>query len=272
MPLKSGSLKHIQLAYREALDYLTRSLIGQYYDNNKFYVLYGCVNSGTGLNYDISEGAIFYNGEIYLVDAASFLVTSPNVAVCNFITQYYSGTDADTVEFTDSVNRNVHEIVKITISEDASGAGLVDYSDLIFTNLAGTGASILSGSFSNATGSATYTGGVVGYTKSNGIVSANFELTVTPATYSSGALSFYVDLTNYIPYPVAFTGFIFGAAPCAFGHFAYQLAVSPTAIKNATATLSLQSGTNTPFLQVTLFDTTTSQIKIIGQITYKSNT
>ena len=65
MPIKSGSIDHLQLAYQEALTALANSIIGRLPDTSNCYVLYGCVNTGSGLNFIISAGAIYYNSEIY---------------------------------------------------------------------------------------------------------------------------------------------------------------------------------------------------------------
>lgn len=272
MPLKAGSLEHIQLAYKEAIEYLTKSNIGAYYDNTKMYIIHGCVNSGSGANYVISAGAIFYQGEIYLVDAATFSTTGGNVPVCTITTTYYTGTEADQVIFTDSVGRNVHEIKKIVIASGASGSGTANYSAVIFLNATAVSKTITAGSFSNGQGSASYTGGTIAYTKQNGIVTMNVSMTITPSTYNSGFLLFYLDLATYIPFPVALSNFSYGFAPCGQAPFLYGLRTSPTQYKNAMGFLQLQSGVNTPVLQINLFDTTTSMIDIYGQITFLTNT
>ena len=135
MPIKSGSIDHLQLAYQEALTALANSIIGRLPDTSNCYVLYGCVNTGSGLNFIISAGAIYYNSEIYLVDAITFTAASGQTAVLNFGTTYYS-TNADPVTFTDGVARNVHQIRKIIIAAATSGSGVSDYSNVLQTPLA----------------------------------------------------------------------------------------------------------------------------------------
>jgi len=105
MPQKSGSLTHIQSAYQEALNSIVRSIISDgIYQSDVGYILHGCVNSGSGLNYNISEGAIFLNGEIYQVPAAVFTATGLQVAVGTITTTYFSDQSADPVAFTDGVS------------------------------------------------------------------------------------------------------------------------------------------------------------------------
>ena len=135
MPIKSGSIDHLQLAYQEALTALANSIIGRLPDTSNCYVLYGCVNTGSGLNFIISAGAIYYNSEIYLVDAITFTAASGQTAVLNFSTTYYS-TNADPVTFTDGVARNVHQIRSIAIAAATSGSGISDFANILQTPLA----------------------------------------------------------------------------------------------------------------------------------------
>lgn len=130
MPIKSGTLDHIQLAYQEAFTALANSIIHRLPDNANFYILYGCVNSGSGLNYIISAGAIYYNGEVFLVDATTFTATSGQVAVGNIaITQY--GVNADPVTFSNGSSYNVHNVRKIVFASGVSGSGICDLANAL---------------------------------------------------------------------------------------------------------------------------------------------
>lgn len=131
MPLKSGLLDHIQSAYFEAIAEVGKCLIGFTYDTTKVYILSGLVNSGTFPNYNITSGAVFFNGEVYLVPAASFTITNPNVAVGVITTSYFAGVNADPVQFTDGNPRNVCEIRRIIIQPGLSGSGSANFSDFI---------------------------------------------------------------------------------------------------------------------------------------------
>ena len=128
-PIKSGTIDHLQEAYQEALTAIGQALVGQDPDLSNYYRLWGCVNSGSGLNYSISAGAIWYNGEVFLVPAASFTAASGQVAVGNFQTTF-NGTNADPVLFTDGQSRNVHQIRQLVFAAGTSGTGAVDFSKL----------------------------------------------------------------------------------------------------------------------------------------------
>jgi hypothetical protein len=129
-PVKAGTLNHIQLAYQEALTALANSIIGRLPDSSNCYILFGCKNTGSGTSYVISAGAIYYNGEVYLVDAVSFTAASGQTAVLNFVTTNYT-TNADPVTFTDGVAHNVHTIQKIAIASGVSGSGVCDYANTL---------------------------------------------------------------------------------------------------------------------------------------------
>ena len=125
-PIKKGSLDHLQQSYAEALDALGRSIVGSY-DASKIYVLYGCVNTGSGLNYIISAGAVFFNGEVFLVDAATFTSPGGQVAVGTVTETYVLAASADPVLFTDGSTNNVHLVRKVVIASGVSGSGTGDY-------------------------------------------------------------------------------------------------------------------------------------------------
>lgn len=156
LPVKSGTLDHLQLAYAEAIAEAVKGFIGSAYDSTKVYLLHGCVNSGSGSSYVISAGSVFFNGEVYLVDAASFTIAGSNVAVGSIFTGIFADATADPVTFTDGVARNIHQIKKIAYAAALSGSGAGDFSDLHHVNvniaqlnLTGTGIATISGTYPN---------------------------------------------------------------------------------------------------------------------------
>lgn len=130
MPIKKGTLQFIQDSHKENLADVLRAMIGTTYNGAKFYVLYGCENSGSGSNYIISAGAVFFAGEVFRVDANTFTVGSGQVAKFTFNQTQYT-TDADPVTFTDASSHNVHNIRKYTVAAGTSD-GLTDYSLAVF--------------------------------------------------------------------------------------------------------------------------------------------
>lgn len=135
MPVKSGSLTHIQNAYTELINALAGSLVGKNYGLIGQYAIIGCNNIDTLPDVDIQAGFILYNGTLYEVDAVAFTPGGGQVAVASIATTYYSASNADPVEFTDGNNHNVHEIKKIVFSSGVSGSGIFDYADLNFVQV-----------------------------------------------------------------------------------------------------------------------------------------
>ena len=126
-PIKSGTLAFLQQAYGEAFEGIIISLIGPTYNTTTMYVLSGCVNTGSGSNYTISGGYVFFNGEIYSVPSAGFSTTGTDVPVfVLFVGQF--NINADPVTFTDNSVKNVHNIRQVLVQSGASGSGLADYS------------------------------------------------------------------------------------------------------------------------------------------------
>jgi hypothetical protein len=125
MPIKGGTLDHIQNAYIENFSSIIKNLIGPQYDPTKCYILDGLINTTAGtLTYTITAGSVFYQNEIFQVDAVTLTVgvgQNPNLSIN---TTFFSGTNADPVTFTDSVPRNVHEIRKIALSVGTTTANI----------------------------------------------------------------------------------------------------------------------------------------------------
>lgn len=132
-PVKKGTLQFLQDSYTEIVRSLTQALVGTGYDANVVYILYGSRNAAVLPAYNIPAGAAFYQGEIFLIDAASFTPTGTNVAVFEIVQTQYT-TDADPVTFTDGAVRSVHNIRKLQIVQGAPGSGVANYSQAFFLN------------------------------------------------------------------------------------------------------------------------------------------
>ncbi len=117
MPIKSGTIDHLQSAYTDTFVSLVKNLIGKEYDANKVYILEGLENTGTGNTYTISAGSVFFSNEIFQVDAFTGTAASSSIVpMVSVTTTYFSDATADPVTFTDGVPRNVHEIRKATLT------------------------------------------------------------------------------------------------------------------------------------------------------------
>lgn len=132
-PLKSGSLFHIQEGTKEAIASVVKAGMQTAYDPTKGYILYGLVRTGTGLVFNVTAGAIFFNDEVYQVDAFNFTAASGQTAIGQITTTYYlgNGDNADPVAFTDGTSHNVHEIRKIVFTGGIANTQDVNYVDLL---------------------------------------------------------------------------------------------------------------------------------------------
>ena len=134
MPLKEGTLEFMQLSWAEQAQHIKQSMIGPGYDVTKVYILWGVVKSTTSGSDAYTEGALFYNGEIYHVQAS--VITPSGSAVVNFV-QYQYSVNADPVTFTDSSTHSIHDIREGTVVAGASGTGTLtgnsksDYGNLV---------------------------------------------------------------------------------------------------------------------------------------------
>lgn len=132
-PIKQGSLNHLQESYQEAIAAIVKNLIINrfgVYTLNKMYILYGCVNTSTPPIYTITEGAIFFNGEIYLVDAVTFTLAGTDVGICTVDESFVVAGNADPTIFSDGSINNVHAVRKIIISYGDAGTGDANLSDV----------------------------------------------------------------------------------------------------------------------------------------------
>lgn len=128
-PPKSGTWDFLQMAYKECIDAMIQAQIGNGYSTSKGYVLYGCELT-SGLGWSVSAGAIYFNGELYISPAQGG-TAGVGTFLVNLAQTQYTGTDADPVLFTDSVARDVHDIIQISYGYGTSGTGTVcDFVDL----------------------------------------------------------------------------------------------------------------------------------------------
>lgn len=155
-PVKKGTIDFLQSAYREIFAAMLKASIGPSWNPSVMYVLFGVQNAGVVPFYNMSAGAIFYQEEVFMVDAAAFTATGSNVALVNHVTMQYTSF-ADPVTFTDLAVRNVHNMRKLQIVQGASGTGERDLTQLNYQNLVAypqlnltaTGQAVKSGAYPN---------------------------------------------------------------------------------------------------------------------------
>lgn len=132
--IKKGTLDHLQDAHIETARQLAINAIGDSYNSSNVYVLYGCKNTGTGLNYIISAGAVFASNEIYLVPAATFTAGAGQIAVLSLTNTYRTGTEFDPVTFTDGSTHNIHADFTGVFAAALAPASPYDIDNLIYIN------------------------------------------------------------------------------------------------------------------------------------------
>ena len=122
-PPKEGTWQHLQEAHQETTSANLRGQIrGMTADSSQAYILHGCEYRVSSGNYTVTAGAIFYNGEVYLVDAVSSTTvpTLPTKVIAKITTTYFTNAIADPVTMSDTSTENMHEIRKIVIENGTS--------------------------------------------------------------------------------------------------------------------------------------------------------
>ncbi len=132
---KKGTLEFLQLATREGFSAIIEALIGPTYDPAIVYVLSGVINSGSYPVYAITAGVVYYAGEFFQVDAASYTATGSDVAVFSIDQTQYT-TFADPVTLSDASVVNIHDIRKIKTAAGATGSGISDLTQARYLNFA----------------------------------------------------------------------------------------------------------------------------------------
>lgn len=176
---KSGTLEFLQDIPKEVAQHILKSLYGIANNSTNVYVLYGCVNTGSGSNYIISAGAVYYNGEIYAVPAATFTVTT-GVPVANIVTTPVTDSAHDPTKLTTGASVNVHLEDTVEIAEAASGSGIKNYSAFRFlTSNQWKTHTIVSGDIAiTGTTMATFASGEINYLKMGNIVFIRIYLNI----------------------------------------------------------------------------------------------
>lgn len=124
-PFTARSLDFLQDASKEMIKGFALSLIGKIYDPTKYYVVSGLKAYGTN---QISEGCIFFNGELYYSAGKSTTTAFVNVPV---LTLTVSDSPIDPVTFSDGTARKVHNVRHFVLSDAISGTGTVNYTSCI---------------------------------------------------------------------------------------------------------------------------------------------
>jgi len=130
----SGTINFLQAAYTEVIAQTLIAQIGSNYSTSTPYILYGCVETVGGSTTTFSAGAIFYNGEVYIIPASAPIAnpTGGNVFLCTLlVTNNFlepGGASCDPATFSMSSPSNVHNIRSINyVVGPAGGSGVMNY-------------------------------------------------------------------------------------------------------------------------------------------------
>lgn len=135
MPIKSGTIDFLQNAWKEMARYMANAVGSNVHElAGSGSVLWGAENSGSGSNWDIRSGFIYYGGDLYILDGNTFTSGGGQTAVVTIVTTFNSSATTDPVLFTDGNSYNVHEVKRMSVAAGASGSGTVDYTALTFIN------------------------------------------------------------------------------------------------------------------------------------------
>lgn len=111
---------------------LAKGLIGSSaFSPNNFYIICGCVNSGSGSNYVISEGAIFGNNKMYIVDATSFTAAVGQTAVGKIDIKSFRQYGVDNASLEYGISLPDHPIPIIKFYSGDTDSADVNLEDLI---------------------------------------------------------------------------------------------------------------------------------------------
>lgn len=134
MTVKQGTLDHIQSAYQEMGSAILANIAQANTLTSITGIIYGCRLTISGGNYTVTEGAILYNGEVFLVDAVASTAnpSGGNTRIAKIVTTFLTAANADPVTFTDGSNNNVHQIRKIVIENgtNATSGYIADYANI----------------------------------------------------------------------------------------------------------------------------------------------
>jgi hypothetical protein len=196
-PFLDYSLSHLQDAYTEAINSLCKRVIPSY-TTNDVVVLEGLVDTGTaGVNFNISAGSIYYNGEIYQIPATGVLVIAGNTAVLTLPTTYHT---SDPVTMDNGTTAYVHTLRAGVIALATSGSGTKDFTSFkrivrnsVFAKLTTVGSGAASTSFTLTGWDASPIDDDAIFTIANGRITPKLGrykvsacVTITPSTSPSG--------------------------------------------------------------------------------------
>ena len=145
-PVKRGTWDFIEKGWMEEVSQVIKTMIGNSYSSTVVYVLQGCsATTLSGITY-VTDGSIFFNGEIYIYQGGSFSNPSSGNIIVNLVETSWQPTDAagnlyaDPVAFIGGTSSNIHIDRTCTFLLGASGTGTIsntnasDYVNFVYVD------------------------------------------------------------------------------------------------------------------------------------------
>jgi hypothetical protein len=129
--LAPTSLDMLQDAYKNGIRELALAQIGSSYDATVPYILWGCESASPVA---VSEGGIFFNGEVFYTAgwSSGSLPVSPLVLIASISTTYAA---VDPITYEDGSSHNTHSIRTCVFSYGGTGTGTIgDFTDFVRVN------------------------------------------------------------------------------------------------------------------------------------------
>ena len=225
------TFEHINNGHKDSYIAFVKANIPSAWHTGKLVILYGCVDSGTHPARNLSAGAVYYNGEIYQVDSASFTTTGLQIGIWT-LTDVDSGTDESTIKTaTSSFAEHVLVNSKFVFAAGLSGSGTFneDSSDVVrfseynfIETTSNNGGTVTASSAITITGLTNY----YSYYIDKNICHLDFDIEFT---VTSGAVISYIR----IPLPTGITKKITGTS-ARYTQKGHAIIIAPTGTTNYT--------------------------------------
>lgn len=148
---QKDTVEHITSSYLEGVASLAKSMIPTSWLTGKLVILHGCIDSGTPPARNLSAGAVFYNGEVYQVPAASFTTSGSEIGIW---TLQDINTGIGESKLTDGSDAHVLINNKFVFAAGLAGSGDFDENSIDVIAIGIT----YSGEYTKLFSSATFTG------------------------------------------------------------------------------------------------------------------
>lgn len=120
------TFEHMNNGHKDSYISFVKANIPSAMHTGKLVILYGCVDSGTHPARNLSAGAVYYNGEIYQVDAASFTTTGLQIGIWTLVDVDSGSTESTIKTATSSFLSHVLVNSKFVFAAGASLSGTFD--------------------------------------------------------------------------------------------------------------------------------------------------